>query len=176
MKKTILFILLAFSGCMDTEENASLNLKKGDSFFEKKEYEVAEYYYERIPEDSPLYTKAKRKLDEIALIKKHWVEKEVPADDVPKITILNHNVGMDNVRHIPSHTLELFNNLSREVKYITAEFTYADANGTIVGKLKTEVKISLYPNTRGSFSAIEPGYVAKAFSSSSAKIISARFN
>ena len=175
MKNSMVFILLLFFGCADPEENAAANLKKGDNFFGKQEYEVAEYYYEKVPEDSPMYPQAQKKLSEIALIKRHWVEKEVPAQDVPKIKILNQSFGVDNVRHVPAHTLELYNYLDRNVEYVTVEFTYTDGQGAIVGRLTTDVHISLYPNSRGTFSGIEPGYVDKKFASSTASIIKARF-
>jgi len=176
MKKTILCMLLALFGCADNEQNAISNVKKGDDFFDRKEYEVAEYYYEKIPEDSPLYNHAKRKLDEIAVIKKHWVEKEIPAAEVAKIQILNHGYAVDNVRHVPSHSLELYNNLAQNIEYVTVEFKYVDEQGTVVAAFTTEVHTSMFPNTRKLFRAVEPGYVAKKFVKAEAKIVTARYN
>jgi len=88
MKKTLLILLLLAAGCIDTEENASANLKKGDDFFAKNEYEVAEYYYERIPEESPFYAKAQVKLEEIAKIKKQWVLPRSTLLSIPIIGII----------------------------------------------------------------------------------------
>jgi hypothetical protein len=177
MKNILFFVLLvALYGCTGGEENASSNLKKGDEFFEKEEYEVAEYYYEKVPEESPLYSKAKRKLDEIAVIKRLWVEKDVPETEVARIQILNHRYAVDNVRHVPSHSLELYNNLPQNVEYVDLEFTYLDQEGTVITTLTMQLRTSIFPNSRKGFNAVEPGYVGKSFATSEAKIVRARYN
>jgi len=63
MKKFVLVLILLVFGCSDLGDQASANLKKGDEFFAKNEYEVAEYYYDKIPEESPFYRQARKKLN-----------------------------------------------------------------------------------------------------------------
>lgn len=175
MKHWIFFVLIALIGCTDTDENAAANLKKGNDFFDKKEYEVAEYYFERIPETSPLYKEAAKKLDVIASIKKQWVEKEVSPADLSKIIILEHTYQVDNVARFPSHRLSLVNNTDRILQSIEVEFTYLDKNNKEVGKLVAEVRTPMFQNTQDVFKGIEPGVLNEEFVTSRAKIIKARF-
>lgn len=177
MKKIVFYSLLAILyGCADSDDKAFSNLKKGDEFFEKKEYEVAEYYYEKIPDTSPLYPNAQRRLNEIAEIKRLWVEKDVPVAEVAKLQLLNHRYTIDNVRHVPSHSLEIYNNLVQNVEYVDIQFTYFDQNGIVVATLTTTLHASIFPNSRKGFNAVEPGYVGKAFATAEAKIVRARYN
>ena len=176
MKKILFIILLACTiGCEQSDEDASSNLKKGDSFFEKKEYEVAEYYYEKIPEESPMYAKAKKKLDAIAVIKKQWTEHSVPQIDLNKIVIVEHTFTVDNISLLPVHRLSLVNNTNRTLESIDVEFSYLDKNGKILEKLVCEVKTGMYTNTQDVFKGIKPGVVREAFATSEAKILSAKF-
>ncbi|MBI2427245.1 MAG: hypothetical protein HYV29_00330 [Ignavibacteriales bacterium] len=175
MKQLIFFILIALIGCADTDENAAANLKKGNDFFEKKEYEVAEYYFERIPETSPLHKEAVKKLDVIAKIKRQWVEKEVSPADLSKIIILEHTFQVDNVARIPSHRLSLVNNTDRILQSIEVEFTYFDKSNKEIMKLVGEVRTPMFQNTQDVFKGIEPGYVQEEFATATAKIIKARF-
>lgn len=175
MKHWVFYLLIALIGCADTDENAAANLKKGNDFFEKKEYEVAEYYYERIPETSPLYKEAAKKLDVIAKIKKQWVEKEVAPADLAKIIILEHTYQVDNVARIPNHRLSLVNNTDRVLQSIEVEFTYLDKSNKEIMKLVAEVRTPMFQNTQDVFKGIEPGYVQEEFATATAKIIKARF-
>lgn len=175
MKQWIFFLLIALIGCADTDENAAANLKKGNDFFEKQEYEVAEYYYERIPETSPLYNEAAKKLDVIAKIKKQWVEKEVSPADLSKIIILEHTYQVDNVARIPNHRLSLVNNTDRVLQSIEVEFTYLDKTNKEIMKLVAEVRTPMFQNTQDVFKGIEPGFVKEEFATAKAKIVKARF-
>jgi hypothetical protein len=175
MKISILFIVVVLAGCVDTEENASANLKKGDDFFAKKEYEVAEYYYERIPEASPFYNKAQRKLDEIGTIKRQWVEKEITAEELAKIIILEHTYKVDNITRVPIHRLSLVNNMDRILEYIEVEFSYFNKDDRLVHTLVTETRTPMFQKTQDVFTKIEPGSVPVEFSRSTARILKARY-
>lgn len=175
MKQLLIVGLLVVIGCADTEENAAANLKKGNDFYEKKEYEVAEYYYERIPESSPLYNEAQKKLEAIEKIKKQWVEKEVPPTELSKIVILDHTFQLNNVTRIPSHRLSLVNNTDRILESIVVQFTYFDKDNKEVGKLETEARTPMFEHTQDVFKGIEPGYLEVEFVRAEAKIIKARF-
>ncbi|MBW7887933.1 MAG: hypothetical protein H3C35_06185 [Bacteroidetes bacterium] len=66
MKKLFLcVILLVAAGCEDLDEDAPINFKKGIEFYKKGEYEIAEYYFDKIPEESPLYNSAQKRLQKI---------------------------------------------------------------------------------------------------------------
>ena len=175
MRRVLTVILLLAAGCADTEENAAANLKKGDEHLAKKEYEVAEYYYERIPEESPLYVQAEKKLEAIAKVKKQWVEKEVAPADLAKIRIIDHTYQLDNVARVPSHRLSLVNNTDRVLEYITVEFSYYDRSGKKVATLETETRTPMFQNSQDVFKGIEPGFVAEEFASTTARIVNARF-
>ena len=175
MKKTLLILLLLAAGCIDTEENASANLKKGDDFFAKNEYEVAEYYYERIPEESPFYAKAQVKLEEIAKIKKQWVEKEVSASDIAKINIIEHTYNWDNMTRVPVHRLSMVNNTDRILEYITVQFDYYDKDNNLITRFTVETRTPMLQNTQNAFNNIGTGVMKRDFARSTATIIEARF-
>lgn len=175
MRLSMFFVIIVLAGCVDTEENASANLKKGDDFFAKKEYEVAEYYYERIPDGSPFYNKAQKKLEEIEKIKRQWVEKEVTAAELAKIIIIDHTYKVDNITRVPVHRLSLVNNMDRILEYIKVEFKYFDKDDRLVHTLITETRTPMYQNTQDVFTKIEPGAVPVDFSRSTARILKARY-
>ena len=62
IKTILLFLILLLAGCGESVEDAPINLQKGNDFYIRGQYEVAEYYFEKIPEDSPLYPEAQEKL------------------------------------------------------------------------------------------------------------------
>jgi predicted transcriptional regulator YdeE len=175
MKKTLFIVLLLTAGCIGTEENASANLKKGDEFFAKNEYEVAEYYYERIPEESPLHAKAQVKLEEIAKIKKQWVEKEVPVSELANIIVREHTYKIDKITRIAVHRLSMVNRTVRYLEYITVQFEYYDANDQFITRYTVETRTPMKKNTQGVFGEIESGVVTTDFARSTATIIKARF-
>ncbi len=175
MKKTLLILLLFAAGCIDTEENASANLKKGDDFFSKREYEVAEYYYERVPEESQFYAKAKVKLEEIAKIKKQWVEKEVLPSEIARILITEHTYVVDNITRVPAHRLAIVNGTIRNLAYITVKFDYYDTDNQLIISYEVETKTPMYPNTQDVYTNIEPGVLTKEIARSTATIISAKY-
>ncbi|MDP1678375.1 MAG: FxLYD domain-containing protein [Bacteroidota bacterium] len=175
MKKFILGLVLLVFGCSDPGDKASENLKKGDSFFEKNEYEVAEYYYDKIPEESPFYRQAQKKLDAIALVKEQW--KIVASDSVgaSKIILVENKYRTDSVSGAPIHTITLTNNSRRTVNSVNIEFTYYNQAGNVITTLVGDVKTSLEPNTRASFDDITPGTLQELFVKCDAKIISIHF-
>jgi hypothetical protein len=175
MKKILLILGFLLWGCSGSDEQAPENLKYGDDFFAKKEYEIAEYYYEKIPEESPLYSQARKKLEEISIIKKQWVEKSPPAAVLQKIVILNNVYGIDNVTGLPTHTLTILNNTDRIVEYLTFEFSYFDEAGKLVAQYTLKARTPLFQGYQDIFGGLQPGRVDKKFTSSTVKIINARF-
>ncbi|MHB1050472.1 MAG: hypothetical protein ACYC09_10365 [Bacteroidota bacterium] len=175
MRTILAILLLSVSGCIGTEENASANLRKGDDFFAKKEYEVAEYYYERIPEESPLYVKAQVKLEEIAKIKKQWVEKEVPASEIVNIIVNEHTYKVDKVTRIPVHRLSMVNRTGFFLEYITVQFDYFDKDDQFIGRSTVETRTPMKKNTTGVFSNIETEVMTTDFTRSTATIVKARY-
>ncbi len=168
------FVLL-IAGCVGTEEEAPVNLKKGDECFDKKEYEVAEYYYEKIPEESPLHEQASKRLDEIKEIKAKWADKTVSEADIAKIIVTDHSYGIDNVLHIPTHRLLLFNHNQRNIASLTVEFSYYRISGELIGQLTTDVKVVVKSKDQNECTGIQPGRVGEVFAKSSARIIGARY-
>lgn len=175
MKKIAIVFLLLVAGCAGNEDEAPINLKKGDDFFDKKEYEVAEYYYEKIPEDSPLYPQAAKKLEEIRDIKLKWTDKTVSESDLAKIIITDHSYGVDNVLQIPSHRLLLFNHNQRNIASITVEFSYYKNNGDFIKQLTTDVNVVIKSKDQNECGGIQPGRVGEVFGKSTAKIIGAKY-
>jgi hypothetical protein len=171
----MMVLLFLLAGCVGTEENASENLQKGDDFFAKKEYEVAEYYYERVPEESPFYAKARMRLNEIAGIKRHWVEKDVSATELAKIIIVDNVFSVDNITRIPKHRISLVNNTSRMLENIEVEFSYFDRSGTYITSMTVEVRTPLLQKSQGEFTNIEAGVVTSEIGRSDARIVNARF-
>ena len=73
-----MMVAMLFIGCDNTPEQAADNLKKGDEYFAAQQYEVAEYYYDKIPDESPLYKEAQLKIDKIS---------ELQKSSLPKISV-----------------------------------------------------------------------------------------
>ena len=166
--------LVVLIGCGGSLEDAPMNFQNGNEFYNRGQYEVAEYYYEKIPEESPLYPEAKKKLDAITEIKKDWVNKEISSSDIEKVVIVDNKAQIDNTTHIPSHRLVIANNTSRELESVAIRFTYYDAEGDRVGQLTTVVKTPLEPHSQKVFGGVKPGIMTHAFSSSDAEIVSAK--
>lgn len=175
MKRLLFLILVAFIGCTDSEENAAANFKKANEFFDKKEYEIAEYYYERIPDTSPLYKEAGKKLEVIAAIKRQWVEKKISTEDLSKVVLEKHSFKMDNLGKFPSHFLSVVNHTDILLEYIEVEFTYYDAKNIVITKLTTEIHAKLPKHSSDVYTNVQPGVVNGEIANADAKIIKARF-
>ncbi len=175
MKKFVLGLALLVFGCSDHGDKASENFKKGDDFFAKNEYEIAEYYYDKIPEDSPFYRQAQKKLHAIALVKEQW--KIVKSDSVgtSQIILVENKYRTDGVSGAPIHTITLTNNSRRTLNSVTIVFTYYNQGGNVITTLVGEVTTSLEPNTQAVFENVTPGTLQEPFVNCEAKIINTHF-
>jgi hypothetical protein len=168
-----LFLVLA--GCQNNLENASANMKKGDSFYEAKEYDVAEYYYEKIPEESPLFVQARMKLDSISAFRKYWSTTTVSPEDMKNIMLGDHSASMMKATMKPLHSFVIINNTPRTLSSVTIEFTYYDIEHNVVGKLTCDVDAPVPSKNKGVFNRVEPGTLKKLFMKSDAKLIGAEY-
>ena len=175
MKKFAFGLMLLIVGCSDPGEQAGSNLKKGDEFFAKNEYEIAEYYYEKIPEESPLYRQAQKKLNEITVIKEHWKIGEADSAEVAQVVLVENKYNADNTSKVPIHTLTLLNNSRKKLGSVNIEFTYYNAAGGVIAVLVDEVKTPLGSNTQGVFDKVSPGILPDKFERCEARIINAHF-
>ncbi len=175
MKKFVLVLMLLVFGCSDLGDQASANLKKGDEFFAKNEYEVAEYYYDKIPEESPFYRQARKKLNTIASIKEKW--KVVAGDtvEISKVVIIENTYKVDNVSRLPIHTVTIANNTRKTLESVIIEFIYYDEAGSVVTTLVGNVKASVEPKSQNVFDNISPGTLQERFVNCEARIINAHF-
>jgi hypothetical protein len=175
MKKIILGLLLMLFGCSDPADKASENLKKGDEFFGKNEYEVAEYYYEKIPEESPFFHQAQKKLNAIAVVKAKWKVAVGDTVEISKVVIIDNKYKADNLSKEPIHTITLVNKSWKKLESVNIEFIYYNEAGTVVTRLVGDVKTDLEPRTQSVFENISPGTVHERFVKCEAKIINAYF-
>ncbi|MFZ4619022.1 MAG: FxLYD domain-containing protein [Bacteroidota bacterium] len=159
----LLFLLLAL-GCADTEENASTNLRKGDEFYNKGEYEIAEYYYDKIPEESVLKKAVARRIEEINKIKidpsldKHSTKKK------EGVFITNHTFELGTMGLLPLHKMTIVNNTDKNLQFCELEFVYYDAAGKEVERLSTVATTGVQKQSQKSFEKITPGVVKQKFS------------
>ncbi|MDD8016943.1 MAG: hypothetical protein PHP42_01090 [Bacteroidota bacterium] len=175
MKKFLLFLSLGVFGCGNTADNAPANIKKGDEFYAKKEYEVAEYYYEKIPDDSPFYLQAQRNIAAIEKIKEQWADRSVPAADLSNIIVTDHSFNKDFTTHIPIHRLLFFNRNKRNIEMVKVTFSYQDGHGSELATITTEIPIRLKGSSQNVAEEIKPGIVSDEFVSTTARIVGARY-
>ena len=162
MKKlSFLFLLLMF-GCTDSEENASTNLRKGDEFFAKGEYEVAEYYYDKIPEESVLYKTVLRRKQEIEKMNADPSRQDKPNKTTESVTIVRHTY-QTKLGRLPIHKITLANNTAKKLQLIDVEFVYLDAANKEVTRLTSNVFADIDPNGKKDLNEISPGIVSEPF-------------
>jgi hypothetical protein len=175
MKKIIFSLLVILFGCSDSADQAGANLKKGDEFFNKSEYEVAEYYYEKVPEESPLFRQAQTKLEAIAGIKERW--KVIPGDtvEISNIILVENKYNTDNTSRLPIHAITLANRSWKKLKSINIEFTYYNAAGAVITKLIVEIETDLDSRNQKVYENVSPGVIQERFAKCDARIINAVF-
>jgi uncharacterized protein YcfL len=178
MKTYQLYLLLGamlIAGCQSSLENSPVNMKKGDAFYASKEYDAAEYYYQKIPKESPLFMQAKVKLDSIALFKKYWTITTVPPEDLTKIALMDHSASMNMSTMKPLHSFVIANNTQRTLSAVTIRFTYYDDTQTEVAQIVSIVDANVQPMKRGVFSRVEPGILTTVFAKSTATVVAAQY-
>ncbi len=165
-----LFLLLAL-GCTDSEEQASTNLRKGDEFFNKGQYDIAEYYYDKIPEESPLHKSVARRVDEIAKIRidpsldKHSTKKK------EGVFITNHSFEAGAMGVLPLHRMTIVNNTDKNLQFCELEFVYYDASGKEVERLSTVATTGVQKDAQKNFEKISPGVVKQKFAKATVKLV-----
>ena len=171
----ILFLCCALWGCESNSERATVNYQKGDKFFVKKEYDVAVYYFEMIPEDNPLYAQAQKKLAEIKKI--HDGERiALKAEtDISNITVLSQSFSTDKSGRIPMHKIRLRNESSHVLESVRMEITYVDGTGRTVDVLTCNVETAVYSHSDDWFPEIRPGMVKRPFADCQIRILTADF-
>ncbi|MGE5314435.1 MAG: hypothetical protein ACM3Q4_07060 [Acidobacteriota bacterium] len=150
-------------------------MKKGDSFFATKDYDVAEYYYQKIPEESPLYSQARAMLDSIAAYRTYWSTKDVPESEMKNIILGDHSASMLGPSMKPLHSFVIINNTPRTLSSVKVEFTYYNESGAEVGKLTCDVDAPVPSKKKGVFNRVEPGQLKKGFYKSSARLVGAQY-
>lgn len=165
MRYALLLCLLVMVGCTDSEENASANLRKGDEFMAKGEYEIAEYYYDKIPEESVLFKTVERRRKEM--------EKHAPApaaaaggSKVQKregVFILRESHVLQ-LGKMPIHTITVQNATSKRLNMLELNFVYLDGAGTEVQRMTSLVNASMDPDTEKELDKIAPGMLNQKFS------------
>ncbi|MFA6456883.1 MAG: hypothetical protein WCW40_08685 [Bacteroidota bacterium] len=179
MKKILILICLALFGCTDSEENASTNLRKGDEFMAKGEYEIAEYYYDKIPEESSLYKTVLRRKQDIAKsahskISSNSSSSTVADDSEENIVIVDQKFALQ-LGKLPLHTVLIRNNSSKRVNTIEVRFVYIDETRTVVARHTWLLNAYIDPGTEKEFKNISPGMVNDKFNRVEIEVVKAMF-
>ncbi len=171
MRYVLLFTLLVMAGCTDSEENASMNLRKGDEFMAKGEYEIAEYYYDKVPEESVLFKTVERRRKEM--------EKSAPKPVAEKgkstvqqrqgVFILKESHVLQ-LGKMPIHTITVQNATSKRLNVMELEFIYRNEMGVEVQKMTTMVNASMDAGEEKELDKIAPGMLNQKFSTVSVVI------
>ena len=176
MKSIIILIVTAMLwGCDSTSDQAPGNLKKGDQYFDAGEYEVAEYYYEKIPEESPQFKEAHVKLQKISEIRISKLPKISAEDEARKVSVFDQSVTSNALGKMPIHSVSLNNESSYKLTRVEFEFTYFDAGGNLIAAKRCKVRTPIPARSQETFSGISPGVLEETFSSSKVRILSAEF-
>ena len=176
MKYIISIITIAMLvGCDSTSDQAPGNLKKGDQYFEAREYEVAEYYYEKIPEDSPQFKEAQAKLQKIAEIQQSKLPKISAVDEAKKVSVFDQSITSNALGKMPVHSVSLNNESSYKLAWVEFEFTYFDAGGNLIAAKRCKVKTPIPAKSQGTFNGIASGVLEDTFTLSKVRILSAEF-
>ena len=171
MKVYAILLIILLIGCSDTEENASTNLRKGDEFFKKGEYEVAEYYYDKIPEESVLYKTVIRRKEEIQKINEDPTLDKRSMEKTKGVFITKHTFQVNNLGVLPIHRITLLNNTDDNLQFVELEFVYYDAKGSEVQRLSTVVNTYVAKHTQKDFDKISPGIVNTKFTRANAILV-----
>jgi hypothetical protein len=171
---TVVFSMFLF-GCDNTAEQASNNFQKGDEYFAAKQYEVAEYYYDKIPEESPLYKEAQLKIAKIDEIQKGALPKISVAEESQKVSVFDQTMTSNSGGTEPIHSVELNNESTHKLASVVFEFTYYDAAGKIVAVKRCKIATPMIGKTQETFKGITPGSLEFPCVSSKVKVVSVEF-
>ena len=171
---TVMFSMLLF-GCDNTAEQAPTNLQKGNEYFEAKQYEVAEYYYDKIPEESPLYKEAQLKIEKIGEIQKGARPKISVAEESQRVSVLDQTMTSNSGGTEPIHSVEINNESVHKIASVVLEFTYFDAAGNVVAVKQCKIASPMIGKTQETFKEIAPGTLEAPCVSSKVKVVSVEF-
>lgn len=166
MKKICFLLIVIFVGCSDPDENASSNLRKGDEFYARGEFEIAEYYYDQIPEESVLYKTVLRRRQEMMKKQPAGTESASATGGQKKqegVFITKHSHILQLGR-MPIHTITIKNNTSKRLNILELELVYLDDSGKEVARLQSMVNANADPDEEKELGKIAPGMVSQKFS------------
>lgn len=160
MKKLLIICIVVMFGCTDSEDNASSNLRKGDEFLSQGEYEIAEYYYEKIPEESVLYkTASRRKLE----ISKMTSGSDTANKESDGVQIIRHSYKITAAK-LPIHKVTIANRTRKKLNMVEIEFTYLDVAGREVRTTTANVLANIDKGDQREINDISPGVISEKFS------------
>ena len=162
-------------GCDNSVDQAPVNMKKADQYFAERQYEIADYYYEKIPEESPLYKEAQLKIEQIASMEQSALPKGPGADEALKITIFDQSITSNPGGVAPIHTIQLNNESVHKLASVQLEFSYFDAAGNLMGVKRCNVGTPILGKSQETFTGIAPGVLDAQFVTYRVKVISAEF-
>ena len=172
---SIVFLLLFAAGCDNSADRAPANMKKGDDYLASKDYEIAQYYYEKIPEESPLFKEAQTKLQQIDDAERALLPKTPGAEESQKVTIFDQSITSNAGGVAPIHSVELNNESTHRLVSVVLEFTYYDASGNVVGVKQCTISSPMTGKTQDTFNGIAPGTLDMPCATSKARVVSAVF-
>ncbi len=176
MKRALMMLALAMVlGCDTTPELAPNNMKKGDQYLAEKDYDVAEYYYEKIPDSSPLYKEAQLKLKQIVDIRAGAIPKVSAEAELQKVSVFEQSIIRNDDGKTPIHNVSLNNESTHKLVSVQLEFTYFDGAGNLIGLKRCTVNKAMSAKTQETFTNIAPGTLDVPCASSKVKVISAEF-
>lgn len=165
MKYFLFFTLLIMAGCTGSDEDASMNLRKGDEFMAKGEFEIAEYYYDKIPEESVLFkTVERRRLEMQKSAPKPSAKNEQRAVQHREGVFILKESHVLQLGKMPIHTITVQNATSKRLNVMELEFIYRNDMGEDVQRLTTMVNASMDPGTEKVLDKIAPGMLNQKFS------------
>ncbi len=177
MKQIFFFIIaLFFISCEQTEQDANENFKKATEFYKQKEYEIAEYYFDKIPEDNPLYSESQRILQEIDNIKLFSSEKLAKPEELRQVKVLNHTFTFNAETMEPKHNIKISSENTRTIRFMVLKFTYYNEVNQPVDQIVVRENLVMYGRVTDTFKDVIPGKVKSKFYSSRVEILSAEFD
>ena len=149
--------------------------KKGTNISRQNSTEVAEYYYDKIPEESPLYKEAQLKIEKIDAIQKGALPKISVAVESQKVSVLDQTMTSNSEGREPIHSVELNNESTHKLASVVLEFTYFDAAGNIVAVKQCKIATPMIGKTQEMFKGVTPGSLESPCASSKVKVVSVEF-
>jgi hypothetical protein len=133
------------------------------------EYEIAEYYYDKIPEESVLYKSVARRRQEM---QKKLASGEAASGGSSSSSqkraegiFITKQSYLLQLGRMPIHTITVLNNTSKKLNVLEVEFVYLDGSGNEVSRRLMMVSANLGPGEERQMEKIAPGMVNEKFTS-----------